>query len=676
MVKLYVACTGVKGGKGTKECPFDSVETARDEVRRLVSEGIDEEITVIIGEGEYYTSGIVLDERDSGSEEFPITYYADGEVVINGGITLSEADFMSVTESERARLHGDAKEKVVCADLKKHGFSAADWGGICAIGSYNTASKYDGAFTSPMWCELFVNDKRMELARYPDSGYLHTLETVREGKCLEPTGKAKLTADEWAKIRNPIGDIRKIDADTAKRASGWKSFDDVWVFGYPKYGWADMSSPLENIDAKSCEMETRHVSMYGIREHAPYYFFNVFEELDAPGEWYLDRENGILYLYPPEELGQSKINLSLLTSSLVKFNNVSNVVLDGITFTGTRNDALSLIGKGIKVKNCVVKNVAGSAIVIKGENCVVSGCEIHHTGRAGICIDGGDRNKLTSSGNVVTDNHIHHIAEIYRTYQPAVRLGGVNCICSHNCIHDSAHMAIGFGGNNHIIEYNEIYEVCQIADDSGAIYSGRDYTTCGNVIRCNFFHDMASEADNHIGIFGVYCDDNLGSCTIERNIFLRCQSALLLHGGHDMIFKNNLIINSCEKSQYSIRFHRYGYWDDLLPGGTHWKHLDSIPWEGEIWSEAYPHLAEYLTWDPQTEQCCPHYCEIANNIIINHTPVDIRGFDCHDPLYKNTVGNNIQIDVDNISALTKEMLSDTVPGFETPEFEKIGLLNK
>ncbi len=687
MAKFYVSKNGSDFNCGTKEKPFETVEKAQSEVRKLIEKGLSEPVTVTVGEGEYKTSGILFTEKDSGTEAFPVVYEADGKVVFNGGISLSASDFEALNDSEKERLCDIAKANVVKVDLKKYGLTRADWGEICAVGSHGTAHKYDGAVTSPMSCELFFNDERMNVARYPNEGYIHTEEPVREGVSLEPTGTIRRTREEWNKIRNPLGDIRKIDAETNERVKKWKTQENVWIFGYPKYGWADESTPIVSINTETREMETKYVSMFGIKEHAPYYFFNVFEELDSPGEWFLDREKGILYLYPTSDLETAEIILSITTKNLIKAENTNFITVKGFTFMGTRSDALDIVGDNITVEGCEIKNVSGWAMKIEGSSCTVKGCTLHHTGKGGVKITGGDRATLTPSGNLVTNNHIYSIAKIYQTYQPGVDVDGVGCVVSHNCIHDSAHQAMMFHGNDHIIEYNEMYDVCQVADDSSAIYSGRDYTVCGNIIRYNYFHDMKSDADNHIGIFGMYCDDNLGACTTFGNVFYRCQSALLLHGGHDQVFKNNLIIDSCPKSQFSVRFHGYGYWPTLVRGGCnnqsdeHWQALDRVPWESDLWRERYPHIAEYLTWDPEHEQRFPHYCEISNNIIINHKPIDIN-FAAHEQCNRNIIKNNVEYsdrafvgipegqDLD----LSKNRFKEILPDFEEIPFEKMGLL--
>ncbi len=677
-IDVYVAVNGSDDNDGSQAAPFATIKKARNALRKLRQSKKDIPATVHITAGEYRIQNIDFSFQDGGMEGAPVSYVGEGEVVLNGGMSLDAGSLEPLTDEEKSRLHGDAAEKVVRVDLTKLGLCADDWGDLCAIGTYNTAHMYDGGFTAPMWCELFINNTRQEIARYPDTGFLTTGKPAFEGQGRESGGKAKDYGDvSWYSLRNPESDIYRIDRETADRVATWKTTDGVWVFGYPMYNWADMSSPVTHIDTESLEMALQYVSLYGMKQGAPYYFYNVFEELDAPGEWYLDREAGILYFYPPKDcdLADADITLSLSTEPLLTGTGLKYFTVSGLSFTGTRGDALSLAGQHLTIENCSVFNVAGNAMILKGEHNTVRGCEIMHTGRGGILMEGGDRETLTPSGCVIENNHIHHIAEIYRTYQPGVDLKGVGILCRNNRIHDSAHMAIGFAGNNHIMEYNEIYAVCQIADDSSAIYAGRDYTVQGNVIRYNHFHDMMSDADSNIGIFGVYCDDNLGGTTIFGNVFERCQSAILLHGGQDMKVQNNLIIEACEKSQYAFRFHDYGYWSSLKePDSTHAQRMATVPWQSDVWRAAYPHLAEYMTWEPE-EQRYPHYAVIEDNIIIAHKGVDYR-FDPKSDGFGNVFEDFIIIDempTEGLGELCETVLPTAYDGFAAIPFSKIGL---
>ena len=675
----YVAANGNDGNPGTKEAPFATFEKARDAVREQIQKGLRAPITVTIREGVYYTGNIVLTKNDSGTEAFPITYEAEGNVVLNGGMMLCADMFEALTEEEKSRLHGDAKEKVIRADLKKLGLSRRDWGEMCVTGSHHTGDRYDDAVLSPMWCELFANGIRQTVARYPNEGFLYTEEPIREGagkeSNIEGTIRYRYTPEEWENVRNPISDIYRLDPDTARRASSWKSLNDVWMFGYPAWNWADMSTPIVSIDEKTCAMETKMVSLYGMKKHAPYYFYNVFEELDAPGEWYLDRESGFLYWYPPSPLADAEIMLSLLTESILTMKEVSYVTLKGITFTGTRADALTLSGNHLTVRNCVIKNVAGNAMVIHGDHNLVCGCEICHVGQCGVKIRGGDRTVLMPSYNILENNHVHHFAEIFKNYRPAFQLDGVGNVCRHNKIHDSMHMAIGFTGNEHLIEYNEIYAVCKTSDDASAIYSGRDYSTQGTVIRRNYFHDILSAAKKHVGVFAVYCDDNLGKCTIAENIFVRCQSALLLHGGHNMTVVGNLIMDAPENARSALTFHKYHCFWDLFGDSVHAKRLREVPWQSEIWKKAYPQIEKYLSWDIEKEQRFPHYANISGNVIICHKPIEIN-FAWDHPLFENTMENNIVLEEkpsDDLAYLCEKWLPGAIEGFAPIPFSEIGI---
>ena len=148
-----------------------------------------------------------------------------------------------------------------------------------------------------------------------------------------------------------------------------------------------------------------------------------------------------------------------------------------------------------------------------------------------------------------------------------------------------------------------------------------------------------------------------------------------------MTFRGNVIVDGCAKSRNSLNFSKYYYGEDLEGDGLHVKRLANIPWQSEIWTEKYPHIAEYLTWDPETEQAFPHYGTMKNNIIINHKPIDIR-FDHTRPDLKNTVCDNLEfasreavgIPEGDTLDLSQNCIRRFIPEFEQIPLEKIGLL--
>ena len=669
-MKLYVSTKGHTDADGSCSNPFPCIEDARDAVRAMIRAGLTEPVTVVIDAGEYRTQGLVFDQNDSGTAGCPITYEADGEVILNGGMTLPADRFEPLNEGERTRLHGDAGEHVVRMDLTRFGLTREDWGEIAVLGKSSHGEKYDGFITSPMSCELFFNDTRMTVARYPNEGYLYT------EKAISGIGWPNLwRTEEWRQMRNPPADRVQIDAETAERVRGWETQEEAWTFGYPWANWADVASPF-HIDCDNRIMETRFCSDFGLRDVSPYYFFNVFEELDAAGEWYLDRAAGMLYLYPPSDLSDADICLSLLTKPILTNNGAEYLILRGITFQGTRDHALLLRANHQTIENCTVKNVAEWGITAEGDDITIRGCEIHHTGKGGISITGGDRATLTPSRNVIENNDIHHVGVLFATYNPAVLLRGVGSVCAHNRLHDMPHSAVLFCDcNNCILEYNEIHDCCLFSDDAGAVYAGADYSTYGNIIRYNYFHDLDSSARRESGMFAIYLDDNSAGFTIEHNLFVRCQQPLDLHGGHDIIFRWNLLLYACATTYRSITGARYGGAMTLKEGGAHLQKLSKLPWQGDVWRNAYPRIAEFLTWDPETEQIFPHYLDVSDNAIFCHAEVQFF-FEVEKPEYHNHIENNRHFDAcptDDLQILCTEIAPEVMPNFDPIPFDQIGL---
>ena len=180
---------------------------AKNRVRECVAKGLFEPITVHLESGHYNVSTLLFDQKDSGSEKFPISYVADGEVILNGGINLPPHMFTPVFEEVRKHLHEGAAEHIVYIDLKKLGITPEVLGKMCVIGSHNSGKLYDDATLSPMWCELFVNDTRQTIARYPNDGFLRFAGIIREGEGWRASTHEDIPFDVWQTMRNPMADI-------------------------------------------------------------------------------------------------------------------------------------------------------------------------------------------------------------------------------------------------------------------------------------------------------------------------------------------------------------------------------------------------------------------------------------------------------------------------------------
>ncbi len=137
---------------------------------------------------------------------------------------------------------------------------------------------------------------------------------------------------------------------------------------------------------------------------------------------------------------------------------------------------------------------------------------------------------------------------------------GVGNRVSHNLIHDCPRFGIDWGGNDHIMEYNEIRHCNLETADCGAIYSWQvDWSKRGTEIRYNYLHDIigfgwenGEWTSPHMN-WGVYLDDGTCGTHVHGNIIARTiLGGVHYHGGRDNVVENNILIDGRDSQvQYS-----------------------------------------------------------------------------------------------------------------------------
>ncbi len=622
--------------------PVASLERAREliraEVRQAETAG---PLHVYLRGGLYELSKpLALTREDSGSERNPVMWssYPREIARLSGGKKIGP--FLAVTDaSVLTRLPPEARTQVLVADLKQSGIS--DFGEVAADRRRS---------------ELFYRQEPMTLARWPNEGFVKIQAILN----LEPFTTHGIKGDRQGKF--------VYDQDRPQR---WQSEPDGWLSGYWFWDWSDGRQRIASIDPlkKTLELQPPHHN-YGYRQGQRYFAFNLLAELDRPGEWYLDRERGQLYFWPPGPL-QDDVEFSILPT-LITLQEAQQVTLRGLLLENTRGTAVTISGGGhVLVEGCRIRNTGGWGVSITGGfRNGVSGCDIHHTGEGGISLSGGDRKSLTAAELFAENNHIHHYARLVRTYRPAVGINGVGNRVAHNHIHDAPHNAIQLSGNEHRIEFNDIHHVCEETGDVGAFYMGRDWTMRGNSIRHNFFHEISGPGLH--GAMAVYLDDAASGTTIFGNIFYRASRAAFIGGGRDNLVENNIFV----ENQPSVHLDARGLgWmhAHVDPGGVMPQRLQAMPYKTPPWSERYPELVTLLEETP----AAPSGNKVLRNISVGGTWKHVeakaeQGIEFRD--------NLVDVDPRFVNAAERNFaLQDDSPayalGFQKIPIEHIGLLD-
>ncbi len=575
-------------GDGSEAKPFAGLERARDAARAALHAG--QSVEVVLHGGTYeLKKTLTLGPEDSGTPAAPAIWRAAAgeEVRLSGGPLVP--DWKPVSDAAiKARLDPAVRDRVLQADLKAIGVT--DYG------------EMSGGFgkQGSTGLELFVDDVPMQIARYPNHGFIKITEV------LGPT-----PVDDRGHKGTKEGVFRVEDPRVAR----WAQESDPRAMGYWSWDWADERQKIASIEPQKLILTLAQPwHGYGYTTGQYFYGFNLLCEIDEPGEWYLDRASGLLYLLPPGDAAPKRAMVSV-TPTLVQMNKAANLDLHDFILEGAREKAVTITDcDSCRVEDCTVRNSGSWGVWVQGgQSCVVERCQIYGTGDGGVWLQGGDRATLTPANHLVENCDIHNYARWDRTYQPGVHLEGVGLRVAHNAIYNAPHQAISFIGNDHTIEFNDIHDVCQESNDAGAIYAWNDWAGRGHRIAYNYLHDINGYENK--GANGIYLDDDYSSATIIGNVFHDVSCAILLGGGRDHHLTNNLVAQCGAALHIDARgldWRAFGF-NELK------QKLELWPYQKPPWSERFPELVNLLNEEPMA----PRGIVLEHNIFEAPAVVDI-----------------------------------------------------
>lgn len=498
---------------------------------------------------------IALDERDSATADHPLVIRGSGGSTtrLRGDLQLQEMP-EGFPATVRDVLNADAKTHVKVFKLPKD---------VAAYPAIDIVRHHDRSVgTVPF--EIFDGLGALWPARWPN--------------------------DDWGQI--DLGSGKSDFRAPSGRLQHWQAERELWAAGYWGEDWAFETRPVKSGDGVMTLAEPPEFGMKAVNR---FYIYHALSELDAPGEWYRDRSSQSLIVWPRDGGG----NLSAsVTKSAIAMQGTSHVRLENVSIERFSGDAVQVVNcKDVVVQRVEIRWVGGRAVVFTaGTGNGVENSTISDTGQGGILLGGGNRMNLTAGGNFVRNSKMERFARLGHTLGPAVTIEGVGNIVSGNYIANAPHMAILFKGNNHTIERNEITGVVAETSDAGAIYTGRDWTAQGTIIRWNYLHDL--RAAPGFEIKGIYLDDLASGITIDGNIFLRVDQPVFIGGGRDNYIMCNLFVAAAPAIHIDGRGITWGKEAVADPEGEIRARLRAVPFTSMRWRKAYPLLVDLLSDDP------------------------------------------------------------------------------
>jgi len=528
-LKLYVSpngndlWSGINAMGGAPDGPLASLKGARDRVRRLKSKkgATDRGVRVIFADGVYeLDKTVVFTGADSGSARGPITYEAaeGAKPVISGGRRITGFKLSS---------NGKVWETQIPA------VAAGTW----------------------YFRQLFVNDKRYIRARDPNpEDYWYHIER-------------QLAPMQGAVARFAEGDIKP-----------FRPLDDAELVLLRI--WNISRFYIESINMKE-RIITGHTekplgSMARWAFDKRYYLENAIEFLDSPGEWYLDRKTGKLYVmgYKGDNLAKADI-VAPAVDRLLRFEGkpkpgrLRYVAFKGLTFSHStwtlkragHNAHQGDLAVGAAIEgdfmdsceflNCRFTHLGRHALWLR-KGCVKNrmvGCEFSDLGGGAIILAENLRGHVfiqhRTRDNEIANNHIYDCGKVWHG-AVGIWVGPAdNTRVHHNHIHDLTYSGISCGltwadipsgAHHNVIEYNHVHDVMQVMGDGGAIY----ILGCqpGTKVQYNVIHDIQGWYTYGTGI---YLDNGTADITVENNFIARTIGAnLVLHQGGRHKIRNNI----------------------------------------------------------------------------------------------------------------------------------------
>ncbi len=390
---------------------------------------------------------------------------------------------------------------------------------------------------------LVVNGRFAPRARFPESGSIqHASEFAVNWMSSTKGGwERKPTEEELTTLKLVPGSLPENLSERNAELTIYHSWDESLV-GIKQWdrksGIITFSTPAGHPPG----------AFGGWKEQAHMFtVWNVREGMTVPGQWYLDRERGLLVYWPREMEDIESIDViapavtSVLRLAGAMDAPVRDINIKGLTFGMTATPMIAGgfgackfegaiegdFAHGLRLEDVTVRWTGGQGIrVNRSDGVRCRNCTVHDVGAGGMHFSG--------AGGVVASALVHHVGLTYPSAL-ALRVHGENWRIHHNTIHHSPYSAVNAGGRNLRIEHNRFHHVMEELVDGAAIYV---FAAKSCILRGNYTHDVRDEQ-----VHAYYLDEQSEGSLVEGNVSVGVPWPIHNHMAWNCVVRGNVCIS-------------------------------------------------------------------------------------------------------------------------------------
>ncbi len=422
-------------------------------------------------------------------------------------------------------------------------------GTVDVTGTWSTYNDVSGAYQLSYTgdiTQLFVDDQLMVNARWPNAQF---------------NDDSIFSHSTWAEGVEGSSSNGSLTIDTSVHDPGTIDLDEsIGILNIGSFKTSTVEITGHNLATDVITYNSSDLTGNYKTKHHYYFFEGKKDFIDTNNEWFHDKTNNILYLFPDDGSDPSNRSIKAKTTDYrVTFSAANYVKLKGInffatTFLMTGNSDNNIIEECNFYFPSASKRMLGTTNGVGTPNVteLQGNADNNHILKCLFEYSEGEALRIKGDNNTIENNYFHHIdwsVSDLESLMVSILCTGDDNIFDNNSIHTTGASATVLPGERSIFSYNNITNTGLLQSD-GAVFQGTSANVSGSVVHHNYIYDTEKYAFRYDAPGGDA--SSAGSYGIMHHNIADNTNGLMIKGNNQIIAHNTIINTQNNKNDIVI----------------------------------------------------------------------------------------------------------------------------